>query len=521
MSSPHDSTADSEATARKARPPATIEPSPKRGRWYDTLGWVAITLGGAGIGFAGQGDTGRESAFPTTWVWVASIVLTVLGAWAVLRGRRHLMPVLATLRDLPDDERIVLFLREFKDDPVNRRSIGTRLLWLRTIFVGQPVTAADLHTEEQQIATAVAPFGRMVALGNPSDTLPPPGAARTYAADENWQAEVLDALARSELVVLAAGASRNLAWEVERIVEHGVPSRLVLTVGHDQEKYERFRRTLGDRFPAGLPDHPKPSLRQRVLKAYSVRAVIRFDDDWTPHLAMLAGRVPILDFARRTQRTMRRALTTVFVRAGLPPRVTPTLPRPAAVPTGIALILAVWTLPVLLLTVLLRFFEVAGSALFASDSLTSAAGPVFTIVLVALASVCVITIPWMWRVWRGGPLAIGFARIWGVWFALALTAFLLSPLHKAPEPATSDTSISITHWDFSDDSTHDDPFEGDSPEGYPFVTDSSDDSTKPVRGGWPETLPLLLLTVLLSGFPVGATVLLTRREVRQWVDSRL
>ncbi|MEU6561967.1 hypothetical protein [Nocardia nova] len=523
MSAPRGPAAHSGVATRPARPPADVEQSPRRGRWYDTLGWVAITLGGAGFGFAAQDDADTTSTMPTTWIWVASVVLTVAGAWAVLRGRRHLMPVLDSLRGLPGNERIVLFLREFKDDPAFHRSIGTRFLWLRAIFTGQPLTAADLHTEEQQIATAVASFGRMVALGNPSDSLPPLGVERAYAADATWRGEVLAALGRAELVVLAAGSSRNLAWEVERIIERGVPTRLVLTVGHDREKYERFRWALGGYFPRGLPEYPTPGLRQRVLKSYSVRAVIWFDEDWTPHGKVLAGWVPVLDFARRTQRTVRRALKTVFVRAGLPARVTPALPRPAAVPAGIALLLAIWLIPVLVLTVLFRFLEIVGAMTIGSDSIAGSAGIGFTFVLGALVLLGAVTLPWMWRVWRGGPLAVGMARIWGVSFTLALAVFLLTPLDKeAAAHPSSETGRSITHSshsdssdysDYSHDDSSDDPF-GDDPFG-----DNSTESTAP--GGWPETLPLLALTVLLSSLPLGVTTLLMRREVRAWVDSRL
>src|SRR5690606_11615392 len=186
LASPNPTEEGPQPAARSARPPATIEQSPGRGRRYETLGWVALAFGAAGIGV----QVG-EATTSDLVIWIIGAVLTVVGAWAILRGRQHLAPVLPSLQSLPPGERTVLFLRAFNADATFFRPVAARFYWLRSVLTGQPTTAADLQTEEQQIATAVASFGRMVALGNPSETLPPLGAQRSYADDHTWQAEVL------------------------------------------------------------------------------------------------------------------------------------------------------------------------------------------------------------------------------------------------------------------------------------------------------------------------------------------
>lgn len=557
MGSPNTTEEDSQPTARSARPPATIDQSPRRGRRYETLGWIALTLGAAGIGVQ-VGDATTSDLV----IWIVGVVLTVVGGWAVLRGRQHLAPVLPSLQSLPPGERTVLFLRAFNADATFFRPVAARFYWLRSVFTGQPTTAADLQTEEQQIATAVASFGRMVALGNPSETLPPLGAQRAYADDHTWQAEVLGALDRAELVVLAIGATRNLSWEVQQVVGRNNPTRLVLTVGHDRDAYTYFQQALGAQFPRGLPDYPAVSIRQKLLKARSVRAVIWFDADWTPHVEVLAARVPIINFARRTQRTVRRSLGEVFHRAGLPKRLTPTTPRPSAVPVGIALIVAMWVLPFVLFAAAIRVVErlMAGAIDESSGlaDLSSSISAIFYVsVLAALLPWFVILILWMWRVWRGGPLAIGIARIWGVWLTALLATLMFWPMHSGDDSSSrtetsysEETSSPPTIWDDSDGSSgpwfpddfgnsgnndytgSPDEFGNDGYTGFPDDTGSSDqvgplfgtddqESTSTSTGGVNEIPPLIPLGLILCAFPLGATWLLTRREVREWVDSRL
>ena len=45
------------------------------------------------------------------------------------------------------------------------------------------VLASGFTTEEEQLADVLRPLGEMVAIGRPGESLPTPGAARTYATD--------------------------------------------------------------------------------------------------------------------------------------------------------------------------------------------------------------------------------------------------------------------------------------------------------------------------------------------------
>lgn len=76
---------DSTAPPRPRRPPrqaAVIAQSERQGRRLSTAGWIALTLGAGGIGFA----YGTASAWATWGIFAANALLVVAGIWAVLRG---------------------------------------------------------------------------------------------------------------------------------------------------------------------------------------------------------------------------------------------------------------------------------------------------------------------------------------------------------------------------------------------------------------------------------------------------
>jgi hypothetical protein len=119
-----------------------------------------------------------------------------------------------------------------------------------------------------------------VTVGDPTERLPLPGAARMYARDEEWHEKVDELAGRAGVVILHAGDGEGLAWEVRRVVALNDPERLILSLPLDatrkepsrQERYDAFRRRLGDSFPRSLPE------------AIGHCQFLYFDADWTPRL---------------------------------------------------------------------------------------------------------------------------------------------------------------------------------------------------------------------------------------------
>ena len=142
-------------------------------------------------------------------------------------------------------------------------------------------------THEQRLARTLRKVGPFVAVGDPTEELPQLGAARVYAADEDWQTTVDELTARAGAVLLQTGDSDGLAWEVDHVVALGAPERMILALPppggrRAQAPGATTRSGAGSAtlFPRRLPE----SIGHCTF-AY-------FDTDWTPRLLGKRG-VPL------------------------------------------------------------------------------------------------------------------------------------------------------------------------------------------------------------------------------------
>lgn len=335
--------------------------------------------------------------------WLASLTLVVAGVRMVVLGQQHTAPVLPRLRELPAHEPVVLFLRAFSDDTKFARVGALRWWW---VLLGLAPWPGQLRTEEDLVARAMAPFGRMVALGSPSDRLPNLGAQRSYASDEDWRAEALAALDRAALVLMVPGAGGGLAWEVDEVVRRNDPTRLVLLVGRDRKQYDRFREELGGRFPKSLPELHAPRWWKILPRGLHVRAVVSFDADWTPRLEMLDGNLSLPGFVLRTQKALPAALPHLYAQAPAPApasvRAKPDVPRPKVIRGVIAVIVSYW--------MGIQAWWVWTVSMLPSSGWTAVAALLDAWPL----WICWVVLGvWMYRVWRGGVIAVTLARAHG------------------------------------------------------------------------------------------------------------
>ena len=168
----------------------------------------------------------------------------------------------------------ILYLRsfEFEKESVRNRRNRSFLSQLRRT----PGARFD-----NVLGKAFRRLGVFIALGNPGDYLPTPGAHKIYPSDDAWQDYVRRLSDVSRAVLLVEGATPGLLWELEHIKAHVEPKRLfILTATKEYRKayrkgtkeplWEGFIKLLNQ---AGLPDlggDPGPG------------AVIAFNDDWKP-----------------------------------------------------------------------------------------------------------------------------------------------------------------------------------------------------------------------------------------------
>jgi hypothetical protein len=152
-------------------------------------------------------------------LYLLPAALLVIGGFTFYRGRQ-LSARRAAPADLTTAGPRVLYLRAFTSDPTTVKQSLYPLLTVG-LFSG-------LTSDEEQLVEVLRPFGRMVAIGQPGEWLPDPGAARVYRDDNAWQATVDEQMRLARLVIIRIGSGEGLQWELRHARAVVDPSRLLL-----------------------------------------------------------------------------------------------------------------------------------------------------------------------------------------------------------------------------------------------------------------------------------------------------
>ncbi|MEU6225485.1 hypothetical protein [Streptomyces sp. NPDC047042] len=215
------------------------------------------------------------------------------------RGRRHSVPVLRTMADAKHSP-YVLYLRPFTSDVMGATMPHAFSRFQR---VGGSLVNTSTRTVEEQISRSFGSLARVIAVGQPDETLPLLGAARLYLPLNDWQPTVASLIDDARLVLLAAGTSEGTLWELRQCLRRRAPQTLLISIYTDESEYDAFREKAeaifrqeadclrrgsdADQCPPRLPAYPPLSNPQRVKWLPTPRGYIRFDTDWTPHLIRL------------------------------------------------------------------------------------------------------------------------------------------------------------------------------------------------------------------------------------------
>lgn len=158
----------------------------------------------------------------------------------------------------------VLYLRPFRDDEHTSNFEG-------------------LRTDEEQLSEVMNKIGPFVAIGCPGETLPKGGAARVYVGDNEWQARVINFIQRSSLIVMRVGYTDAVFWELEQIIHHTEPTRLLILIDDDADTaaYTTFRKRANTLLPIPLPE----KLERAPKKGLS--HILYFDSDWNPTIDVI------------------------------------------------------------------------------------------------------------------------------------------------------------------------------------------------------------------------------------------
>ena len=143
---------------------------------------------------------------------------------------------------------------------------------------------------EEVAARSLGDAGPFIAVGDPREAQPELGAFAAYVDEENWRGYVRVWLCDARFVVLIAGLSENLAWQLAAAAELGVLHKVILLMppGTDQERAARWRHVM-----ESLPE----AARRDVAGGGAARNVLAvlFDADG-PDFAITGARTTERDY---------------------------------------------------------------------------------------------------------------------------------------------------------------------------------------------------------------------------------
>lgn len=235
-----------------------------------------------------------EGASPSPLLGHALLMVFFSQASTVARCLKRRSAHILTLEDLDNDTRApILYLRPFTQDNAvlssgarifnlfNPFSWGKLRRW-RGLLTSYAAFWSFKWTFEQLLAARVRDMGPLVAIGQPG--APPIMGAHNLFVGEQWQQRVNDLSSRAQLVVLAAGDTPGIIWEVNFMLKHLDPTRCLIYVengryrlwwplwrkGSRRSLWKKFRTLSKDSFPVPLPERLGSS------------AFVGFDADWVP-----------------------------------------------------------------------------------------------------------------------------------------------------------------------------------------------------------------------------------------------
>jgi hypothetical protein len=238
---------------------------PVQGRLWLVLGWslVIASLVAALI----AADQGVGDGF----VLLLALPLA-LARWMILKGKR--LAAKRAEQVLAEDTRPpVVYLRSFRDEDADKGLAG--VLQSGAATAGKPLAHSIVAwgtREQEALAVLLGQVGPYVAVGKPGEPVPEVGAARMYLHDDKWQAEASKLIGEARLIVVRAGATEGLRWEVGQLVRRARPTTLLFVLPTIAEQYAGFRRWASEVLPQPLPV-AQPEGRLLV-----------FDPDWRPNV---------------------------------------------------------------------------------------------------------------------------------------------------------------------------------------------------------------------------------------------
>ncbi len=264
-----------------------------RAGWACAVAFVLLVLSLVWIGFMINPPEGAEPSGTPAYIL---LFLFFSQAFTAVRCLKRRSAHAFSDADLDNDKRApILYLRPFTQDSavlssgprifniLNPFSWGKVMRW-RGMLSSWAAFWKFNWTFEQLLEDRTRHLGPLVAIGQPGA---PPilGAHNLFVGDE-WKDRVADLSRRAQLVVLAAGDTEGIKWEVNFMLKNLEPTKCLIYVengryrlwwplwrkGSRAKLWKQFRELNQKGFPVPLPEKLGRS------------SFVGFDAGWVPRL---------------------------------------------------------------------------------------------------------------------------------------------------------------------------------------------------------------------------------------------
>jgi Ca2+/Na+ antiporter len=142
--------------------------------------------------------------------------------------RKNAESVLESDEDLP-----VIFLRSFQDDKVKVDIAAAPVSDEPGERVLKEYGKIDLEVLLTSEAEKIGPF---VAIGEPGEWTPLPGAFRAYFSDEEWQPAIQKWMEKARVIIILAGITEMVGWEIGKIVNQDLLEKTIIIFPLNKKK---------------------------------------------------------------------------------------------------------------------------------------------------------------------------------------------------------------------------------------------------------------------------------------------
>lgn len=240
----------------------------------EAQGWIVFALAwSAGLSGLFCVFAGAANNLPV--LIVLGLLLSGASVWLNFRYRKYFVPS-ATELLARDKRQPVVYLRSFADEAGEyslRGYVKSRFArGLPNVHDPSDPWAYDTWgpKEQEKFAESMQQIGPYIALARPGEPLADVGAAWLRVPDDKWQETVASLVSRAALIVVQAGRTAGLGWEIAQLHHLCSPQRVLMILPRWQSDYEAFRSWSKPLFPVPLPEKLPPS------------RLLTFGNDWKP-----------------------------------------------------------------------------------------------------------------------------------------------------------------------------------------------------------------------------------------------